>query len=32
MTISTLLKKMLGVNGLVVEEVKFEAPETGEHT
>ena len=30
MTISTLLKKMLGVNGLVVEDVAFEPLETGE--
>ena len=30
MTISTLLKKMLGVNGLVVEDVVFETSKTGE--
>lgn len=30
MTISSLLKKVLGVNGIVVEDVKFEATVSGE--
>ena len=30
MTISSLLKKLLGVNGLVVDEVEFQGSESGE--
>ena len=30
MTISTLLKKLLGVNGLVVDDIKFQGAESGE--